>query len=189
MNGWNASIKLNLSSRVGLLADFGGHYGRRSMRGLVLASGGVVAGRPGEISTPSQAVPQLVPEPGNINQHTFLVGPEIRILRSNRLTVNVHGLGGLARTSTSVFPLREPFQQPPDLIGNVPAPITNITVGGMNWFAASVGGSIGYRISDRLSWRVIQPDLLVTFTNRFESIRAYGNLRLSTGLVFALGQR
>src|ERR1017187_9311299 len=29
LNGWNASAKLNLRPRIGLVADFGGNYGER----------------------------------------------------------------------------------------------------------------------------------------------------------------
>jgi hypothetical protein len=192
VNGWNASIKLNLSSRIGLLADFGGHYGRRGFRPLPLITGGIISERPGAPfigASPAQAAPQIVLEPGNINQHTFLFGPEIRIFRSDRLTANIHGLAGMAHTSGSVFPLREPYQPPPDLLGNVPPPITKLSYGSMGWFAASVGGNLDYRITDRLSYRIIQPELVVTFTNSFESIRAYRNLRLSTGVVFTFGKR
>jgi hypothetical protein len=31
LNGWNASAKLNVMPRVGLLADFSSYYGRREM--------------------------------------------------------------------------------------------------------------------------------------------------------------
>src|SRR6266851_590081 len=31
LNGWNASAKLNVTSRIGLLADFSGHYGQRGL--------------------------------------------------------------------------------------------------------------------------------------------------------------
>ena len=31
LNGWNAAVKLNLRPRVGLVADFGGNYGRQRM--------------------------------------------------------------------------------------------------------------------------------------------------------------
>src|SRR5438445_13501210 len=31
LNGWNASVKLNVTPRIGLLADFSGHYGQREL--------------------------------------------------------------------------------------------------------------------------------------------------------------
>ncbi|MCC6589641.1 MAG: hypothetical protein IT168_23295 [Bryobacterales bacterium] len=193
VNGWNGSIKYNLSSRIGLLADFGGQYGKRGMRPLSIVTGGVISDRPGAPwfsgNSAAQTEFQIVPEPANIHQHTLLFGPEIRVHRGARLTVNVHGLAGMALTSRSVFPLREPYRQPPDLLGNVPPPLTELSYGGKRWFAASVGGSVDYRITDRLSYRIIQPDLAVTFTNQFDSVRAYGNVRLSTGLVFNFGRR
>ena len=56
-------------------------------------------------------------------------------------------------------------------------------------FAASFGGSVDYRITDRLSYRIVQPELFLTrsgsmFTDNWNQY----NFRLSTGLVFTSGR-
>src|SRR5690349_11342361 len=60
LNGWNASVKLNVTRRIGLLADFSGNYGQRELTELTV-------GR--RVTTP-------------IRHHTYLFGPEVRVLNS-----------------------------------------------------------------------------------------------------------
>jgi hypothetical protein len=68
LSGWSASVKLNVMPRVGLLADFSGYYGRREMT-------------PYTIDLTMSGEPQRVDaHPGDMRQHTFLFGPEIRLL-------------------------------------------------------------------------------------------------------------
>src|SRR6266850_4070514 len=163
LNGWNASVKLNVMPRIGLLADFGGNYGERGLTPYTINN----LTKPGELIRVEAA-------PGDMHQHTFLFGPEVRLFRRDRLTVNVRALMGVAHTNVLVLPLREPIQRP---AGS--PPITQRSFPSASMFAASFGGSVDYRITDRLSYRIVQPELLLT---RIDTGNQY-NFRLSTGLV------
>lgn len=145
LNGWNASIKLNLTQNIGLVADFSGNYARGC--GLCAA-----------------------PEPGS--QHTFLLGPEFKLLERDRFTVNLRALAGIKHASSVVLPENG----------------VRFVYGSTNWFAVSLGGSVDYRISDRVSYRIIQPEFLASLSNAGETFRAYPNMRVSTGLVFNFGK-
>jgi hypothetical protein len=163
LNGWNASAKVNLRSRISVVVDFGGNYGERRM-------------------LPTQFQTRET-KPGSYRQHTFLIGPEVRVFANDRLTVNVHALIGGTSVGTLVLPLQEPFQPPPDLLGNTPPPVTEFRLGWEKPVTGAFGGSIDYRISDRLSYRILQPDLVVTHLGGLN----WKNLRLSTGVVFTFG--
>jgi hypothetical protein len=177
LNGWNASMKLNLTQRIGLIADFSGHYGQRGLTPFTINS----------LTTPGELM-RVEAIPGDIRQHTFLLGPEVRLLKRDRLSVNVRALMGVAHTNTLVLTYREPIQRPPDLFGNPLPPITERTFPSASTFAASFGGSVDYRITDWLSYRIVQPELLL---NRSGSIDTGNwnqyNFRLSTGVVFTSG--
>ena len=57
-----------------------------------------------------------------------------------------------------------------------------------NTFAASFGGSVDYRITDRLSYRIVQPELLLTRSGSMGENWNQYNFRLSTGVVFTSGR-
>lgn len=173
LNGWNGSGKLNVTPRIGLLADFSGHYGQRGALPLTW------------YSPMSGELQQFGRLPADMRQHTFLLGPEVRLLRRDRLSVNVRALMGVAHTNTLVLKYREPFQLP----GSSAPPITEKTFPSASALAASFGGSLDYRITDRLSYRIIQPELFLTrlAIEAAPSGNQY-NLRLSTGIVFTAGE-
>ncbi len=171
LNGWNTSVKFNVMPRLGFLADFSGHYGERGRIPETIES----------LLTPGQ-FQRVEAIPGSIDQHTFLFGPEVRLLRRDRLTVNVRVLMGVAHTSPLVLQLREPIRT---RTGSISGPIS---FPGASAFAASFGGSIDYRITDRLSYRIVQPELLLTRSGTaFTGNWSQYNFRLSTGLVFTSG--
>ena len=177
LNGWNASVKWNLTPRIGLVADFSGNYGQRGRTPLSL-------------STTSGQITQIGFKPGDMRQHTFLFGPEFRLVRSNRLTLNVRTLVGVAQTNTLVLPLNRPIERPPDIFGNPQPSITQFTVGSRNAFAASFGASLDYRITDRLSYRIVQPEILLT---RYgvaagDEYSTHADVRVSTGILFRFGK-
>jgi hypothetical protein len=92
---------------------------------------------------------------------TYLFGPEFNALRTRRLAVNFRATAGFIRDSNEQF-----FANPTSA------------------FASSFGGNLDIRLSEHLSWRVLQPEVLFTkFGNRYEP-----NLRASTGLVFHFGR-
>jgi hypothetical protein len=152
--------------RVGVIVDFGGNYGERRM-------------------LPTQFQPRET-HPGDYRQHTVLVGPEVRAYANDRISLNVRALIGGTAVDTLVLPLREPFQPGPDSSGGVQPPVTAFRMGGEKPVTGAFGGSVDYRISDRLAYRILQPDLVVTHlggvVNRM-------NFRVSTGIVFRFGSR
>ncbi len=107
--------------------------------------------------TPTQFQPRET-KPGDFRQHTILFAPEIRAFTGDRLNVNIRALIGAAYVETLVLPLREPFQPPPDLLGNPQPLITEFRLGGEKPLVGAIGGSLDYRISDRVYYRVLQPD-------------------------------
>jgi hypothetical protein len=149
LNGWNASVKLNVTPRIGLLADFSGNYGQRELTPFTLNS----------VTTP-------------MRQHTYLFGPEVRVLKSARVMVNLRALIGVAHTNTLAPP-----------IARFTFPSAN------NTLAASFGGSVDYRITDRLSYRIVQPEFLLTRSGSMATgnWNQY-NFRLSSGIVFTSGE-
>ncbi|MGC2696650.1 MAG: hypothetical protein WA738_12765 [Candidatus Angelobacter sp.] len=98
------------------------------------------------------------------DMHTFTFGPQLS-LRSHDLTVFAHGLFGGAR-------IREDM----DFFGPLPKISTTP-------FAMILGGGVDVPLSSRWIVRV-QPDF---FTTKILD-RRQNNFRLSTGLVFRLGQ-
>jgi len=172
LSGWNASVKLNVTPRIGLLADFSGNYGERGLTPYTMNS----------LTTPGELM-RVEAVPGDMRQHTFLFGPELRLLRRGRLSVNVRALMGVAHTNTLVLPLREPIQRPRG------SPITERTFPSASTFAAAFGGSLDYRITDRLSYRIVQSEILLTRmgSTASENWNQY-NFRLSTGVVFTSGE-
>ncbi len=175
LNGWNASVKLNLTPRIGLVADFSGHYGQRGLTPYTIGS----LTQPGEL----QRVEAI---PDDMRQLTFLFGPEARLLKRDRLTVNVRALMGVAHTNALVLTFREPIQRPP---GSIAPPITERTFQSASTFAASFGGSVDCRITNRLSYRIIQPELLLSRSGGpgTGNWNQY-NFRLSSGIVFTSGE-
>lgn len=161
LNGWSAAVKLNVRERVGLVVDVGGNYGTRRM-----------------VPTELQRVDTF---PGNYRQHTVLFGPEVRVPAGERFTVNVRALIGAAYIGTLVLPLREPFVQPPPLTGEALPPLMEFTFGNEKPVTGALGGSLDYRLSDRLAWRVVQPELVVIGLGGTASRKC---ARISTGLVF-----
>jgi len=113
--------------------------------------------------------PTRLPEVG---RHGLILRAEFKLLHRGRFTVNLRALAGIMRQSNLFLPY----------LG------LQFAYGGANLFAASLGGSVDYRISDRFSYRVIQPELLTTVSNAGGTLRAYPNAQVSTGLVFSFGK-
>lgn len=175
LNGWNASVKLNVTPRIGLLADFSGNYGQRGLTPYTISS----------LTTPGE-LKRVEAMPGEMRQHTFFFGPEVRLLKRDRLSMNVRALMGVAHTNTLVLPFREPIQRPP---GSIALPITERTFPTASTFAASFGGNVDYRLTDRLSYRIIQAEVLVTRSGGMGTANwNQYNLRLSSGIVLTFGE-
>jgi hypothetical protein len=172
LNGWNASARLNVTTRIGLLADFSADYGYRSLAPYQLF-----------LPIPGNPNPVIRTEPGHIHQYTFSLGPEIRIVHHGRLTVSAQALVGLAKTNTLILPLAAPIQLPLGPNGE-PVTFSRRTILGGTGFAGSLGAGLDYRISDHLSYRIVQPELLVVNFVGSTPI----NMRISTGIAFTSGK-
>lgn len=101
----------------------------------------------------------IFPTPDNdvsFSQATFLFGPRFRLSGTGRFGAGAQALVGAARVSTDDLDLDETA------------------------VAIAVGVNFDLRVTDRIAWRIIQPDVLIT---------GYGNdsqthFRISTGLAF-----
>lgn len=168
LNGWNVSGKFNFTRRIGLLADFMGGYGQRTFAPYTLF-----------LPLPGNPNPVVQTEPGRFHQHTFLFGPEISVLRDGRWSVTARALVGVTQMNTLVLPLRVPIQLP---LGANSETVTfsRRTIRGGEGFAGSIGAALDYRIMDRLSYRIVQSELLVVNFVGATPI----NLRVSSGIIF-----
>ena len=90
-----------------------------------------------------------------VHFHTYMFGPVVSYRKSDKLTPFAHVLLGGARISTGR--------------------ISNSD------FSAAFGGGFDTRLTDRISYRLIQGDWIVT---RFGGIAATRNARFSTGIIF-----
>jgi opacity protein-like surface antigen len=158
LNGWNASLGVNLNRWFGLVSDFSGHYG--SLNGPINF-------------LPNLCVPAGCAS-GTISEHdkyhNFLFGPQFS-LRAKKATPFVHALFGGSRLNRSgtqnlIFP---PATTPTSV--NFSGSTTN--------FAFAGGGGVDYNFTGKLSWRVQADYLEIGIPNR-----TLNNVRVSTGIVF-----
>lgn len=122
--------------------------------------------------------------PWNAEQHTFLFGPEFHLFLGKRLTINAWALGGVAKRFSLMDPLRQPTDATPPHYGLPSMPINASALNGANGLAMSLGGSIDYRVSDHLTYRIVQPEHLVISVEGSQR----SDSRLSTGLRFSFGK-
>jgi hypothetical protein len=172
LNGWNAAAKLNVTPRIGVLADFSGDYGQRELAPYQLF-----------LPIPGNPNPTIQTEPGHARQHTFVIGPEIRVLRRGRVTLSARTLVGVAKTNTLILPLTVPVQLPLGPNGES-VTFSRRTISGGVAFAGSLGADLDYRITDRFSFRILQPELLLVNFVGATPVHA----RISTGIVFTSGK-
>src|SRR5712692_3867206 len=148
VNGWNASLGVNLNRWFGLVSDFGGHYGSFS------------ATLPLPIIVPT-CVPIgcAIQTSENDKYHSFLFGPQFS-LRAKKLTPFVHALFGGTRVNqsgTTTF-LLPPPPIPPPLTFNFSNSTTNFTFAG--------GGGADYKFTEKFAWRVQADYLEIGIPNR-----------------------
>ena len=104
----------------------------------------------------------LAIDSGDVEQYTFLVGPRFRLVSSDRHSVDARALFGGSSLNFDV-------------------PVSVSTFKGEDWgFAMAFGGSYTLVLSDAISFRVIQPDVLIATAGP----NTRTNFRLSTGIVF-----
>ncbi len=160
VNGWNASVGVNVNQWFGLASDFSGHYGDFHFTVPV----------PPIACTPGATC--VIDTSGNDKYHNFMFGPQFS-LRKEKVTPFVRFLIGgshLNESGTTTFP----FTPPPPPI----PPTFKFSTSSTN-FAFALGGGADYKLTERVAWR-LQADYLQTQINR----RTQNDLRVSTGLVF-----
>jgi opacity protein-like surface antigen len=154
--GWDASLAGNLNNWFGVIGEFSGHY-EPTQRFSALVS---VPGGPSSTLTTNF----------DSNVYTFLFGPRISFRRNPRLTPFVHVLPGFAR---------EHFSAATTFEGASTTNSDSTTA-----FAMAAGGGLDVRLTEKLAFRVVQADYILT---RFGGTNQ-SNARLTTGLVFRFGK-
>jgi hypothetical protein len=157
LKGWNASLEGRVLPFVGIVADFGGHYGQETV-GLLC---------------PLLIVTFCAPDNENVRLYTFLLGPQVSFSIS-RFTPFAHALVGGAHVAVGTrqsFLLSSGVFSPP-----------NTDTG----FADALGGGLDYRLIGPIRLRIQADALQTRLRNPFASTSkiTQTNLRLSTGVVF-----
>lgn len=115
----------------------------------------------------------------DFSQWTLVFGPRFRFAASDRFRVGAQAMLGMARGSTG-FDAEEFFINVPGQ-GRRRLTLRDLDINvEQTTFAALFGVHFDLRITDRLIWRVVQPDVLVTGYGN----DAQGHFRISTGLGF-----
>jgi len=94
----------------------------------------------------------------NVNTQSIMYGPRFAYRKSRAVTPSAHALFGAVRGSAGLYGISMPDTH----------------------FGLALGGAVDVRVSDRVAFRVVQADYLMT---RFLNLRQ-DNVRVSTGLVF-----
>ena len=142
-----------------------------------LGLGAEVGYNSGDLDIPVIAI---FPAPDiDFSQWTVLFGPRFRLAESDRFRVGAQAMVGIAYGSIDVELVLE------ELIIRAPgSPRFQLLAFEFNFgdtaFAATFGMHFDLKVNDRLTWRVVQPDVLVTnYGNDVQS-----HFRISSGLGF-----
>ena len=95
----------------------------------------------------------------HVELYSFLFGPRVRVLNTDAFTVSGHALFGAASGNAEQF-------------DEIDFAATK--------FAYALGGAVDWNVTDRLAWRVIQPEVLTT-TFGGATQRTF---RVATGLAY-----
>jgi hypothetical protein len=157
LNGWNASLEGRVLPFIGVIADFGGHYGQETVG----------------LQCPLLIVTFCQTDNENVRLYTFLVGPQVSF-SIMRFTPFAHVLVGGAHVAVGN---RQSFL----LSSSVFSP-SNTDTG----FADAVGGGLDYRLIGPIRLRIQADALQTRLRNPFAatSKARQTNLRLSAGVVF-----
>ena len=96
--------------------------------------------------------------PFNTQQHTYMFGPKFKLLDHNRFSLNVWALGGVAKRFSLIDPFVLPTDATPPLVRE---PFQPPHVMGANGLALSVGGSLGFKLTDHLVYDIVTPEYLI----------------------------
>lgn len=147
LSGWHVSMTGYATEWLGFAADVSGHYG--------------TAAAPPNIG----GIASL-----DLEQVSYLFGPRIRVLRTQRFATSMHALLGASRRDADpdTFVIE-------DLALRLSIKQTK--------FAAAFGAAFDVNLTPRVAWRAVQPDFfLTTFSGERRK-----NFRISTGIIFRFG--
>lgn len=130
LNGWTASATYNFHKYLGATAEFSGAYGSPDIFGVNTTE----------------------------HQHTFLFGPTVNFIRTNKVNVFGHALFGVADSSASALG------------------VSTSDTG----FAMALGGGVDYNLKKHFGVRLAQVDWMRTSV--FDNDQ--NNFRYSGGVVF-----
>ncbi len=151
LHGWNASVDVNLSKSFGFVVDFSGNYGTQSLRA--------------DFSDPDFPATIIARADADSKLHMILGGPQFSYRKHEKITPFAHALFGASRLSTKATLS----------FGNITREISAADLA----FTAAFGGGLDLKLSENLSFRMIQADYVLT---RFGG-GTQSNARLSVGIV------
>jgi hypothetical protein len=163
-NGWNAAAQVNITSRLGIKADFSGHYGN-----------------PITVSSQIQMLLQqagITGFPPSVRSYSYLFGPVVS-QNMGRYRPFAHALFGENSISTNLSGVS---------VGGLGIPGFTLNDSA---FAMAFGGGVDVKLTDRVSVRAGQVDYLFTkhdFSFGVPGVAAHqNNYRASVGIVFQIG--
>jgi hypothetical protein len=121
--------------------------------------------------------------PWNADQHTFLFGPAYHVFLGTHLSLNFWSQAGVAKRFALMNPLTQPTDATPPRFGLLSGPSSS-RFNGANEFAVSLGGSVDYKISDHLTYRIVQREYLFMNVNGTPT----PDRRTSTSIRFSFGR-
>lgn len=134
LQGWNASVAINLGKSFGVVADFSGHYGSQSLRA--------------DFSDPDFPATIIARADADSKLHMILGGPQYSYRKHEKITPFAHALFGASHLSTKATLS----------FGNITREISAADVA----FTAAFGGGLDLKLSENVSLRMIQADYVLT---------------------------
>ena len=167
LNGWTADLTFRLARRLGLAARTSGGYGGAA---VITGSFGLVPVAPGSTTVTVPTVTVGITRVAVV-KHLLVAGPEFRLWQKRRLSVGVMaGIGAARFTPDSPVFLFVSLGEP--------SPTLQARAG----FAGCGAASVDITLSDRVSYRLLQPGwLVVQAGNGWKH-----SIQLATGLVIRL---
>ena len=162
LNGWEAGVQYNVTSRLGLVMAIDGRDGTDYRNTLTSDGSTVFLRRP-------------------VNTLTFLFGPQVNVFRHGRVSVNLRVLAGFVHSDDTNANVAVLNINPGANVENVLITQTYLN----NTFSMSAGGNADFRLKGGLSWRMLQPEMQLTRVDG----RSQPNFRVTTGLVYSFGRR
>jgi len=139
LNGWAATLDFNVTRRFGVALDVTGDYGASS---VITGSFQIAPTEPGSsfVTVPTVSVGRTQV---SILKHSFILGPEFRLLQKPRATVTLMaGIGAARYTLDSPVFLFTSANTKPELPAS-------------NGFATGGGVSVDVRLTRRISYRLL----------------------------------